>query len=286
MIGGLEPFPSLIMKTDPSLRNRLIVAAIIIPVLLLFAWLGEWFFAIFIAVITVLAIYELWGLFHSHGYRPALVLMLIFTPLAVLMRHVAGFQYSDIFLALLILSAMFYHVIEQEKGGSNSAVSFFVTLGGPLYIGWLAGYAVSLRNLENGLFWLLLVLVINSMADTGAYVFGSRFGRHKMLPHVSPHKSWEGYAGGIITGVLTGLGLAALFQLFTPAIQPVFGLVLGLVIPVLSPMGDFGESMIKRCFNVKDSSKILLDHGGFLDRIDSAIWAIAIGYYLVIIISG
>jgi phosphatidate cytidylyltransferase len=286
VIGGLERFPSLIMKTNASLRNRLLVAAILIPVLVLFAWLGGWYFAILIALLTALAVYELWGLFSKNGYKPALALMIVFTPLAVLMRQWIEFRYSDILLAVLILSAMFYHVIELERGGENSAVNFFISLGAPLYLGWLGGYAVSIRNLENGLYWFLLVLIINSMADTGAYAIGSRFGRHKMLPHVSPHKSWEGYAGGIATGVLSGLAVAALGQFFIPGILLLHGALLGLVIPILAPMGDYGESMIKRFFNVKDSSTILLDHGGFLDRIDSALWAVVIGYYLIAIIGG
>lgn len=284
VIGGLEQYPSLIMKTNASLRNRLLVAAIIVPVIVLFAWLGGWFFAVLIAVVTSLAIYELWELFQQNGFRPGLLLMLIFTPVTVLLRHWVGFKYSDILLSFLILCAMFYHVIELEKGGKNSAASFFVTLGGPLYLGWLGAYAVSINDLENGFYWLILVLVINSMADTGAYLIGSRYGKHKMFPQVSPKKSWEGYVAGIVTGVLTGLGVAALWQLITPSIHLVHGIILGLVIPILAPMGDFGESMIKRVFNVKNSSNILLDHGGFLDRIDSAIWAVSIGYYLIVLL--
>lgn len=272
------------MKTDPSLRNRLIVAAIIIPILVGFAWLGGWFFAILIAIIASLATYELWRLFHSNGFRPAMALMVFSAPLAVILRQEVSFQYSDAFLALLILSSMFYHVIEQQRGGKSSAVNFFVTLGGPLYLGWLGAYAVSLRNLDDGLYWLLLVLIINSLADTGAYLVGRKFGRHKMFPNVSPHKSWEGYAAGILTGVLTGLAVAVLFNTLTPTILPSHGVLLGLVISALAPMGDYGESMIKRCFNAKDSSNILLDHGGFLDRIDSALWAVTIGYYLIIIL--
>ncbi len=272
------------MKTDPSLRNRLIVAAIIIPILVGFAWLGGWFFAILIAIIAGLATYELWRLFHSNGFRPAMALMVFSAPLAVILRQEVSFQYSDAFLALLILSSMFYHVIEQQRGGKSSAVNFFVTLSGPLYLGWLGAYAVSLRNLDDGLYWLLLVLIINSLADTGAYLVGRKFGRHKMFPNVSPHKSWEGYAAGILTGVLTGLGVAVLFNTLTPTILPSHGVLLGLVISALAPMGDYGESMIKRCFNAKDSSNILLDHGGFLDRIDSALWAVTIGYYLIIIL--
>jgi phosphatidate cytidylyltransferase len=272
------------MATDPSLRNRFLIAGIIVPILVIFAWLGGWFFAILIAIVTGLAIFELWSLFHNNGYHPALVLMLVFTLLAVFMRKLFAFQYGDLFLALLIISTMIYHVVTQKNGVNASAASYFISLGGPLYLGWLGGYAVSLEQLENGFYWVLLVLVINSMADTGGFFFGSRFGRHKMFPLVSPKKSWEGYFGGILTGALTGVGVAALWHMITPSILPLHGIILGLVIPVLAPLGDFGESMIKRSFNVKDSGTILLDHGGFLDRIDSALWAVTIGYYLIILI--
>lgn len=286
MIGGLEKFPALIMRPDPSLRKRLLVAAILIPILILFARLGNWPFAILVAIIITLAAIELWQLFRKGNHNPSLALIVIFVPAAIILRQMFAFQFSDLYLGILVLAAMFWHVIEQQKSGRYAAMDFFLTLGSPLYLGWLGAYAVSIRNLENGLYWLLLVLVIIVLADTGAYAIGRAFGRHKILPRVSPKKSWEGYLAGIVTGVLTGWGVAALWHLFIPGILPVHGLILGVAIAALAPMGDFGESMLKRCFNVKDSSTILLDHGGFLDRIDSILWAVIIGYYLIIFIAG
>jgi len=274
------------MKTDPSLPKRLIVVAILVPTLILFSFLGEWPFTVFILVIVGLAAYELWRLFHNGGYSPSLLVIGISVPLAIILRHLFEFNYSDLWLTVVILCAMFYHVIQQEKGGKTAAIDFFITVGGTLYLGWLGSYAVSIRDLDGGLFWILLVLTIISMADTGAYAIGRAFGKHKMLPLVSPQKSWEGYLGGIVTGILVGWGLAALWHNFTPSILPVHGILLGVAISILAPLGDFGESMIKRQFNVKDSSTVLLDHGGFLDRIDSALWAVAIGYYLIILIAG
>lgn len=285
VIGGLEGFPALIMKTDPSLSKRLIVAAILVPTLILFSYLGEWPFTVFILVIVGFAAYELWHLFHNGGYSPSLLVVGIFVPLAIILRHLFEFDYSDLWLTAVILCAMFYHIIQQEKGGKTAAVDFFITVGGTLYLGWLSSFAVSIRDLDGGLFWILLVLTIISMADTGAYAIGRSFGKHKMLPLVSPQKSWEGYLAGIVTGILVGWGLAALWHNFTPSILPLHGILLGVAISILAPLGDFGESMIKRQFNVKDASTVLLDHGGFLDRIDSTLWAVVIGYYLIILIT-
>jgi phosphatidate cytidylyltransferase len=112
------------------------------------------------------------------------------------------------------------------------------------------------------------------------------FGKHKMLPLVSPKKSWEGYLGGILTGILGGWGLASLWHIKVASILPFYGVIFGAVISILAPIGDFGESMIKRQFNAKDSGKFLLEHGGFLDRVDSSLWAAAIGYYLILVIAG
>ena len=282
--GGLEKYPINKMKSDIALRKRLIVINIMLPVLILFSFLGGWPFTIFVATVLLLAAWELWRLFNKGFYSPSLLVMGIFVPMAVVLRHLFGFQYSDVWFAALVLAAMFFHVLQQARGGKTAAIDFMITIGGALYLGWLGSYAVSLRSLENGLYWVVLVFPIISLADTGAYLFGRFFGKHKMLPRVSPKKTWEGYLGGILVGMLGGWGLAALWHGVAPTILPWHGLVFGAVISILAPFGDFGESMIKRQFSVKDSGHFLLEHGGFLDRMDSSLWAAAIGYYLVILL--
>lgn len=272
------------MKPDISLRKRLIVINIMLPTLVIFSFLGGWPFTIFVAVVLLLAAWELWRLFDKGFYSPSLLVMGIFVPLAVILRHLFGFNYSDVWFAALVLAAMFFHVLQQQRGGKTAAIDFMITTGGSLYLGWLGSYAVSLRGLESGLYWVLLVFPIISLADSGAYIFGRLLGKHKMLPRVSPKKTWEGYLGGIVVGTLGGLGLAALWHTVAPNLLAWHGLVLGAVISTLAPFGDYGESMIKRQFSAKDSGHFLLEHGGFLDRMDSSLWAAAIGYYLVIIL--
>ncbi|RPJ37909.1 MAG: CDP-archaeol synthase, partial [Chloroflexi bacterium] len=98
----------------------------------------------------------------------------------------------------------------------------------------------------------------------------------------SPNKSWEGYVGGVIGGALFALLMASIWQLRAPAVTPMKGLILGFVICAIVPLGDLGESMLKRCFGVKDSSNLLPGHGGVLDRIDTWLWAAPIGYYLIL----
>ncbi len=103
-----------------------------------------------------------------------------------------------------------------------------------------------------------------------------------MMDKVSPKKSWEGYIGGvIITCILTSL-LALWFHHWVNVISWQKGLLIGAVLGILAPLGDFGESMLKRQFNMKDSSQLIPGHGGFLDRVDSFLFAAVFGYYLIL----
>jgi phosphatidate cytidylyltransferase len=140
----------------------------------------------------------------------------------------------------------------------------------------MGGHLVALRQVADGLRWLLLSLAITWLADTGAYFIGSTWGRRKLAPRLSPGKTIEGTLGGWLTGVVTGGLVAGLLELGV-----VHGLALGMLIGVASPLGDLGISMIKRQVGAKDSGHLIPGHGGMLDRIDSILFTVVIGYYYV-----
>lgn len=269
---------------DKSFRTRLIVADIFVPVTVFFAFQGGVWFACFVGVVLVVAAWEYWRIFKNGGFAPSLVGLMFFTAAAVAMRHLWKLDFFELWVAALLLYAILFHVIQQQRGNAQAASNLALTVFGAVYLGFLGSYAVSLRALEHGLLWTLLVFPVISLADTGAYFFGRLFGRHKMLTAVSPKKSWEGYFGGILVGGLGGWGLASLWHIASPAVLPIHGILLGIAIAILAPLGDFGESMIKRQFNIKDSSNLLPGHGGFFDRIDSSLWAAVLGYYLILLI--
>ena len=272
------------MAKDPSLRKRLVVIDLMIPTTVIFAMIGGWPFSIFVAVILGISAWEFWRIFHNNTYSPSLPILILFPVASVIMRTLWHFAYSDLWLGILILAAMLWHTVAQQKGSNQSAIDFTLTVGGAVYFGWLGSYAVSISNLPYGIYWLLTVFPIVSLADTGGYLLGRWFGKHKLKPKVSPKKSWEGYAGGLIRGGLGGWGLTALWHMAVPAILPTHGLILGIVLSLAVPFGDFGESMIKRQFNLKDTSNILPGHGGMMDRIDSSLWAAFIGYYIILLL--
>jgi phosphatidate cytidylyltransferase len=269
---------------DTSFRTRMIVADIFVPVAVFFAFQGGLPFVFFVGALICVSAWEFWRVFKNGGYSPSLATMLVFSAVIVAMRYFFALEHVEIWLGALLLAAMFIHTLQQQKGNSKAASNLALTIFGTVYLGFMGSFAISIRFLEHGLLWIMLVFPIISLADSGAYIFGRLFGKHKMFTLVSPKKSWEGYIGGILIGGLGGWGLAALWHIASAAVLPVHGLILGIVLSILGPFGDFGESMIKRQFGVKDMSNILPGHGGIFDRIDSSLWAAFIGYYLILLI--
>lgn len=266
---------------DKSLKKRLIVAAILVPLVAIFIYLGRWPFTIFIGAALGLAAWEYWRMFRCAGYSPSLFLLMTFTVAAILIRALWGFAYSDLWITALVLLSLALATIQQAREEPQAVFNFAITISGGLYLGWLGGYAVSLRALPNGLVWTLLVLFAASIGDAGGYFFGVRWGKHKIATAISPKKSWEGYFGGVLVSGLATWLLTLACHAFVPEVLPVHGLILGSVLAIITPLGDFAESMLKRQFNLKDSSHILPGHGGILDRIDTSLWAIAIGFYII-----
>jgi phosphatidate cytidylyltransferase len=264
--------------------KRAAVTLILLPIgLAVIAW-GGWLYYGLIALILGLAAYEYVKLFRAGSLQPAGIFVIGATLLLAIQRAVSGFELSHLTISLLILLAMIYHLFQYERGSEHAATDFAVTISGILYIGWLGAYLISLRMLPDGLWWLLTVLFAVWLADTGAYLIGSRFGRHKMTPRLSPKKSWEGYLGGILFSVPGTALLAYLWPVWAApglTVTPLRAALIALVLSVLTILGDLGESMIKRQVGVKDSGDLLPGHGGIFDRIDSWLWAAAIGYYLV-----
>ena len=190
-------------------------------------------------------------------------------------------------MVVFVLLAMTVHIIAYERGRDKAALDFSVTVTGIVYLGWLGSYLLDLRNLPNGVWWLMFILPLVWAADTGGYSIGAVYGKHKMSPRLSPKKSWEGYIAGIFTAIYVGALFAYAFSSLGPQplnglITPWQGAIIGFFISAIAPLGDLGESMFKRQGGLKDSSNIFPGHGGFLDRIDSWIWGSAIGYFILL----
>ncbi|MGP5551451.1 phosphatidate cytidylyltransferase [Psychrobacter namhaensis] len=131
--------------------------------------------------------------------------------------------------------------------------------------------------------WLLYVFLLVWSADSGAYFVGRKLGRRKMAPNVSPNKSVEGLAGGLVTGLLVVIGISV-FNLQLTSVSLIAFVALSALTILASVLGDLFESMLKRRADIKDSGNILPGHGGVLDRIDSLLAAtpiFALGFWAI-----
>lgn len=266
------------------LRERTAVILLLLPFILLVLVAGGWLFTGAIALVLALAGSEYGLLFRRHGQRPALPVIVVGVLVMVISRHMFGFDQTALMIAVLLLLSLLWHLVDFEMGASSSATDFALTLTGTIYLGWIGAYLVSLRDMPNGLWWLLLVLPAIWLADSGAYFVGRAFGRHKLSPRLSPNKTWEGYLAGVVAGGIAGTLFAMLWRIGAgpdSGLDAMRGMMMGTIVAILAPIGDLGISMIKRELNVKDTGALLPGHGGVLDRIDTWIWAAMLGYYMV-----
>ena len=268
-------------------RQRFLVALILLPIGIYLTVLGGFPFFLMMFTFLGLAAWEYVRLFRSGGFRASAVLAVAGVALVSFSRFAgpaAPFAFDSAILSAFVIAAMVWHLVDYERGAPFSGTDFAITVSAGVYLGFLGSYLIVLRELPDGLWWFLSVLPTVWFADSGAYFIGKWLGETPFSPRLSPKKTWEGYFGG----VLFGLGGGALMPWLLGGLAggpiaptPGFGAMLGLVLAVVLPLADLGQSMIKRQVGIKDSSRLLPGHGGIFDRIDTWIWAGVIGYYLI-----
>lgn len=259
------------------LKQRVITALCVLPILILAVWFDQplpWF-TIFVAVWALLALFEFYRLISVDRVPVLTYFGLLWTLLFILRPH---FDYDFIFPLLLtsfLVLSLIWLVLRRQREGAFSG--WVWTLGGILYIGWLLSYLVALR-VEAGRNWVFFALFTTFASDTMAYFVGRAWGRRQLAPRISPYKTWEGTIGGMVGAVIVSL----LFVLSTPFSLPFSSgqaILLGLLVSIFGQFGDLAKSLLKRSAGVKDSGNLLPGHGGVLDRTDSVVFAGVVVYY-------
>jgi phosphatidate cytidylyltransferase len=196
-----------------------------------------------------------------------------------------GVSWRELTLGLFVIYLITLEIIKPNQNSMNAII---YTLFGYIYIPWLLGYTITLRYTPNGtlgLWYLVLPMLAVIASDIGAYVIGSLFGKRKLAPQISPNKTLEGAFGGLglatFTVTLTSYGLERWFHIRVDIYD---GILFAILVASAAQLGDLFESLLKRWAGVKDAGTFLPGHGGVLDRIDSALFAIPVTYYFVTLV--
>jgi len=264
------------------LAERAISATVIFILCLALVLAGGWIYTIGIAGILAIATWEFASMFQKGGYAPARTIITAGTFL-----YGATCQFNNSLLTLSAFSLLMaviivYHIIVYKKHQKTAAIDLSISLAGIVFIAFMGSFLIRLRFLPDGLFWVILCIPPAGISDIGAFFIGNAFGRHKIVPQLSPNKSVEGYLGGVFTSIICGYGIGLLLNLYNPIFTGLKGLIIGAIVGLVCPLGDFAKSMYKRQFSLKNTGSLIPGHGGALDRIDTWLWAGITSYFLIL----
>ena len=249
-----------------------------------------------ILVLTVLATHELVHMARGRGHRPFGFTSQLFAAALVVAPYVSfnlspltgAYDESWGLLWLTIALGFVFLLQAAQRGTADAMENIAITVFIVSYAGGLAGFMTKLRmevGGRTGMAVLLFSVFLVKITDTGAYFTGRAFGRHKMIAWLSPKKTWEGFAGGLVTTVLCALAIG--YWLHTSGIvriqerymaYPWALVILGLLLGLFSVAGDLCESLLKRDADVKDSGRGLPGLGGVLDIMDSPLLAAPVAW--------
>jgi phosphatidate cytidylyltransferase len=280
------------------MRQRLISAAVLVPVVVVMFLLGPPWLTLGIAALSALAAYETAKLVRGAGLRSSVWLPVVWAPLFVL-----GFSWfvgpgapvlAWVLVAPLVALLVVASAIVALRA-RDPADGFRVWLGTifaslyPAMLGFAAAF-IGLSpapqdvillgyHLDNGRTWLLILVLTVWALDSAAFLVGRAYGRGRFFNHVSPKKTLTGAIGGTIVAMIVSTTLFG----FSGQSQ-IGGLLLGLIVAVTAQAGDLAESMLKRAAGAKDSGTLIPGHGGFLDRVDSFLFAAPAMYATLVVL--
>lgn len=287
--------------------SRLLVIILTVPILIYVFLSGDITFLIFNIIVIGISMYEFYTILRNKGkgvYYKTGIMLGVSLPILIYFKHDISilFRYLRIFNykteiafdsgAFVILSLMVIAIL-QILGSKikNSTEELMYTLLGIIYISFFLSYMMIIREeFHNGKIMLLYTFVSIWACDTLAYIVGVLIGgkifKTRLSEKISPKKSIEGFIGGILGVFISTYGFIYIYKEFFRAdlfekINLNEAIILSILIALFSVLGDLFESKLKREFGVKDSGTILLGHGGFLDRFDSAMFVMPVVYYFV-----
>ncbi|MCB9223011.1 MAG: phosphatidate cytidylyltransferase [Crocinitomicaceae bacterium] len=278
--------------SENNMLVRAITGTVYVLVIVLSIYFGGLILQGVMGMLTLFMLIEFYNMFKGTKIEPNIFLgplfgLMLFTLGCYIVAQPSILSVGPYIMSLFVVFVAVFLIIsiaELTRKSENPILNISVTIGGlayiavPMFILVLMDTVNNRDKLDNDLFPLLAIFIIIWCNDTFAYLVGRKFGKTKLIERISPKKTWEGFAGGVIFSIIAGIILAY----FTDN-QPYFAFVgFAIVVAITGTIGDLVESMFKRSLGLKDSGTILPGHGGLLDRLDSILFAapFAFIYYI------
>lgn len=280
------------------LSSTLILWTLIVSSVLVGSDIGFFFLILFMALV---ALYEYFHMVKEQG-TPVFTLTgmicgaVYLTASFFFLRSQGGEDSLDLEMGVLVAFLFTIFVRQMFRGVALRAPleAMAYTVFGLLYIPWLFNFITKIIYLTprsadgdpTGQYYVIFLILVTKFSDMGAYVFGSLFGRHPFVPHISPKKTWEGFFGALVASLLGGVWLYSFIpdRLAALRFDDIIGL--SLLLGFVAVVGDLAESIIKRSAHAKDSSHILPGIGGTLDLIDSLLFTAPVLYFYLNVVIG
>jgi phosphatidate cytidylyltransferase len=272
--GARRPAREPRKKGTSDLLPRILVAIPAVAFAIVIIWQGEWVFAAGIGALALVCVHELSIMFErARPVRLAAMLAMV----ALVVAGTLGDERQVMLALVASLPVVFALAVAMPQRDRVSA-SISVTMLIIVWIGLGIAHAAMLRGLDHGGALVVMVLLGTFVGDTFAYLGGRLLGRRKLAPVISPNKTWEGLLCGIVVGTIVVWYWSRTYD--GDWISGTDGLLLGLAVVIAAPIGDLFESLIKRDMGTKDTGTLFGPHGGALDRVDAALFALVAGYYV------
>ena len=269
------------MALNGSLGKRILSSfLILLPAALVIFYFPNWVFALLASAMIGCALSEFFDLAQKKGifvYKYFGILIGMLVPIVMYFEMgMEGYVTTEPFF--IVIACLFTFVLLFiRRENSQALTSIAVTMFGLLYIAWFFSFFVKIKFLPQGALLVVFLILVTKMGDVGAYFIGRFFGKHALIPRISPHKTIEGTIGGLAFSVVTALA----GKLYLPNFSLAHLLTLGFLLGILAQVGDLAESLLKRDCAVKDAGSSISGFGGMLDIIDSLIFTAPIFYCYV-----
>jgi len=244
-------------------------------------WKGFPFFII-ITIIALLGLKELYSIAHKQGYKPSYILgsilILYFIFISIYDVYNLNYYIKNIIITFFIIILFVIQLFKKDFSKVLNEMS--ITISGSVYLGYLLSFILKIKDLTNGDYYLISLLIITWSNDIGAYLVGTKFGKNKLFPKISPKKTIEGSIGGTIFSIVSTFALKNWLNLTFNEL-----IFLGLTISIIAQLGDLFESVLKRGSGIKDSGTLIPGQGGILDCLDSLIFTAPVFYYYIVFLT-